>query len=203
MGGRRSTRPKPNPPRLERPNHRRQADRRSSARPDPAAEAAEPGARCVPALDRSRKPSRFGKQSRDTAARRRPSPRYRSRPAPKRRPPVPHVGMSSPAASRRSTRLRSPRSIDRSTELPPAESVGPSGSARLRVATHRFAAPVPVFVLSDVTLTGFLEAASRFPKKPENSPLELHFSLGVRTFSARLPRSRSLRSAASSNELLS
>lgn len=81
------------------------------------------------------------------------------------------------------------RPIDHSTALPPTESVGPSGSARLRVAAGCFAAPISTFALSGAVLIGFLEAASRSPKRSKNSPPELHFSLGVRTFSARLIRS--------------
>jgi hypothetical protein len=80
------------------------------------------------------------------------------------------------------------RPIDRSTALPPTESVGPSGFARLRVAAGCFAAPISTFALSGAVLIGFLEAASRSPKRSNNSPLELHYSLGVRTFSARLIR---------------
>jgi len=65
--------------------------------------------------------------------------------------------------------------------LPPAESVGPSGCTRPRVAAGCFAASTSTFALSSAVLVAFLEAASRFPEKSERSPHELHVSLGVRT----------------------
>lgn len=157
--------------------------------PETAAEAAAPGVRRVPASDRSRRPSRLGKPSRDTAARRRPSPQSRSRSRPKPKPPVPHVGMSSPpaeAAGAPDCGVPPGRSLDR------AASHGVGGS--FRVCTTSSSGWL--LRRADLDLRPLRRGPHRFPrgrfpisKEIKNSPLELHFSLGVRTFSARLIRS--------------